>query len=124
MSKLIAFGSLMIIAVALPCNARSLPPSDGSIRLRLMGGRPVVDDVFLNGQGPFRFLVDTGAQTNQIEAPIARKLGLAPTFRVEMVTAAGTVPVAGGRVPEVSLGSATATNQEFLFTTLDGIHTL
>jgi hypothetical protein len=89
-----------------------------------MGGRPVVDEVFLNGQGPFRFLLDTGAQTNQVEASIARKLGLTPTFRVEMATASGTIPVAGGHVAEVSLGSATASNQEFLFTTLDGIHTL
>ena len=122
MSKLIALGSLMIVAAALPCNARSSQPTDGSIRLRLAGGRPVVDDVFLNGHGPFRFLLDTGAQTNQVEASIAGKLGLTPTFRVEMGTASGTSTVAGGRIAEVSLGTATASDQEFLFTSLGGVH--
>jgi hypothetical protein len=89
-----------------------------------MGGRPVIDDVFLNGQGPYRFLLDTGAQTNQVETSLARKLGLTPTFRLEMDTAAGTIPVPGGHIAEVSLGSAIASNQEFLFTTLDGVHNL
>jgi predicted aspartyl protease len=89
-----------------------------------MAGRLVADDVFLNGQGPFRFLLDTGAQTNQVQASIASKLGLAPTFRLEMTTASGTIPVVGGRIAEVSLGSAIGSNQEFLFTSLDGVHTL
>ncbi len=89
-----------------------------------MSGRPVVDGVYLNGQGPFRFLIDTGAETNQVDASIARKIGLAPTFRVDIVTTAGTIPAAGGNVAEVTLGSATACNQEFLFTGLDGVHQL
>jgi aspartyl protease len=126
MAKLMALGSLAIIMVALPCYARSSrhssQPGAPSILLHLMGGRPVVDNVFLNGQGPFRFLLDTGAQTNQVQASIASKFGLAPTFRVEMATASGTILVAGGRIGEVSLGSATASNQEFLFTSLDGVH--
>jgi predicted aspartyl protease len=117
-------GSLMIVAAALPCNARSLPAPDGSIRLNTLSGIPVVDRVFLNGNGPYRFLLDTGAQTNQVDASIARKLGLARAFQVAMVTTAGTIQVAGGRVAEVSLGPAAASNQEFLFTTLDGAHAL
>jgi site-specific recombinase XerC len=60
MSKLKAVGTLMILMTALPCNARSSRPPINSIHLRTLSGRPVVDDVFLNGQGPFRFLVDTG----------------------------------------------------------------
>jgi hypothetical protein len=89
-----------------------------------VSGRPVVDEVFLNGKGPWRFLLDTGAQTNQLEASIARKLGLAPTFRTEIATAAGSALVPGGRVAGVALGSASASNQEFLFTSLDGVHAL
>jgi hypothetical protein len=115
---------LMIVVAAMPCNGRSAPDAEGSVRLRLMGGRPVADDVFINAQGPYCFLLDTGAQTNQIEPSLARKLGLAPSFQVEMVTPAGSVRVPGGRVREVSLGLATASNQEFLFTPLDSIHAL
>lgn len=111
-------GSLMIFAAALPCNA------EPSIRLRLMGGRPVVDNVFLNGAGPFRFLLDTGAATNQFDAALAREFGLEATFQVELATSAGTTHVGGGRVAEVTLGTAKASNQEFLFTPLEGIHAL
>jgi hypothetical protein len=55
-----------------------------------------------------------------VETSLAQKIGLASTFQVNMVTAAAVIPVNGGRVAEVSLGSANASNQEFLFTTLDG----
>jgi len=90
----------------------------------MMMGCPVVDGVFLNGQGPFRFLLDTGDGTNQLETSLARRLGLVPAFRSEIVTVSGTIPVTGGRITEVSLGRATASNQEFLFTALDGVRTL
>ena len=83
-----------------------------------------MDGVLLNGHGPYRFVLDTGAQTNQVEASLAGEIGLAPAFQVPMRTVAGTVPVDGGRVEEVSLGSATASGQLFLFTALDGPHSL
>jgi hypothetical protein len=124
MSKHIALGSLMIISALVPCNARALQAPDGSIRLNTISGIPVVDGVFLNGRGPYRFVLDTGGQTNQVEESLAQKIGLARTFQVKMATAAGVIPVAGGRVAEVSLGSASASNQEFVFTTLDGPHVL
>jgi len=124
MSKLMALGSLMIVSAVVPCNARALQAPDGSIRLNTISGIPVVDGVFLDGHGPYRFLLDTGAQMNQVEASLASKIGLAQTLRTEMATVTGIIPVAGGRVAEVSLGSAKASNQEFLYTTLDGAHAL
>src|ERR1019366_9584822 len=95
MRNLFSCGTLIIAAVASPCNARSLPQPDGSLRIVLVAGRPVVDGVFLNGQGPWRFLLDTGAQTNQVEASIARKLGLLPAFRTAIATTAGDALVTG-----------------------------
>lgn len=92
------------------------------MRLAIVNGRPTVGGVFLNGQGPFRFLLDTGAQANLVEPSIARKLGLAPTSQVAIATVAGITRVAGGRVSEVSLGSVTASNQDFLFSTLGVLH--
>jgi hypothetical protein len=59
-----------------------------------------------------------------MDALLAAELGLTPTFRVDLATAAGTTRVPGGRVAEVSLGTAKANGQEFLFTHLDGVHTL
>ncbi len=124
MRNLFLYGSLMIAMAAVPCNARTSSGSEGSLKLGMVSGRPVVEGIFLNGQGPLRFLLDTGAQTNQVDERIARKFGLAPTFRTAMGTAAGEVLVEGGRVAEVTLGPATAAKQEFLFTGLEGVHTL
>jgi hypothetical protein len=119
-------GSLIISLAAGPANARTTHlPHDGlSIPITVLAGRPVVDGVYLNGRGPFRFLIDTGAETNQVETGIARQLELKPTFRTEVVTVAGSALVPGGRVAEVRLGNAVASGQEFVFTSMDAIHML
>ncbi len=107
-----------------PSEAAAIPAPAVSLKINVILGRPVIDGVYLNGKGPFRFLIDTGAQTNQVEARIARELGLAPTFRVEIATAAASAMTAGARISLVRLGSVTAADQEFLFTGLDGVHAL
>ena len=109
---------LAIAAVGL--NAR--PNSNSTLSLQVRDGRPVVEGVYLNGSGPYRFLLDTGARTNQIEAGIARLLRLRPMYRVEMVTSAGTVLVDAAKNLAVTVGPVTATDQEFLFTSLDAVH--
>lgn len=35
-------------------------------------------EVFINGQGPFNFVVDTGADRSALSGPLAERLGLAP----------------------------------------------
>jgi len=115
--------SLIIIASA-PLAGRTSSVDQPFVKLEILGGRPVASRVFLNGQGPFRFLLDTGAQTNQVEAALARRLGLVPSYQVVLATASGTTRVPGGRVAEVTLGEATAADQELLFTSLDGVHAL
>jgi hypothetical protein len=113
------------MVAALPCNARPPQTAGPSVRLHVVMGRPIVDQVFINGQGPYRFLLDTGAQTNQLQAALAQKLGLQPLFRAALDTAAGTTDVKrGGRADRVSLGAAEAINQTFLFTELDAVRVL
>lgn len=92
------------------------------VKLKILAGTPIAENVLLNGRGPYRFLLDTGAQTNMIEAALARELALPALFQTELITATGTSRVAGGRVERVSLGTAEAADQEFLFTNLDGVH--
>jgi hypothetical protein len=117
--NLLTFGLFVIVTAGVPCKARLFESPEGSVRLDVASGRPIVSGVFLNGQGPYRFLLDTGAQTNLVEASIARQLGLAPTFQTEVDSAAGKANVPGGRIAEVSLGWVTASDQQFLFSILD-----
>jgi hypothetical protein len=102
--------------------AASLFGADVSFHLR--EGRPIVDGVFVNGHGPFRFLLDTGAQSNQMDIRLARKIGLRATFRVEMATMAGVAQMAGTGGVRMRLGAAEAVSTEILFSSMEAIHQL
>ena len=94
----------------------------GGVRIQVRDGRPIVDGVYLNGHGPYRFLVDTGSNINLIETRIARKIGMNATFQVDLTSAAGKIPASGSDGNEVALDSVKADEQKFLFTGLDAIH--
>jgi predicted aspartyl protease len=87
----------------------------GDVGLRFVEGRPVVDGVFVNGQGPYRFLVDTGATMNHLDADLARKAGFEPSLRTELTSSLGKVVVRGSDRLTVALGDVQATEQPFLF---------
>jgi hypothetical protein len=92
------------------------------VKLKVVTGSPVVEDVYLNGHGPYCFLLDTGAETNLVEAKLARKLGIPATFQRTLLTPAGASVEGGTKVGRVSVGLAEATDQLFLLTSLDGVH--
>jgi Aspartyl protease len=94
------------------------------LSLRVVEGRPVVDGVFVNGAGPYRFLVDTGATMNHLEAGLARKAGLRPTFRTELTSSLGMVAVPGNDGLSVAVGETRADEQSFLFAGMDAVHGL
>lgn len=51
--------------------------------ITLAGATILVDDVYVNGEGPFRFLLDTGAQGGgRVDASLVEKLSLAETGQV------------------------------------------
>lgn len=55
----------------------SAPTGGTAVSLDDVSGRPVVD-VWLNGQGPFRFVVSTTAATTAVTEDLVNELGLAP----------------------------------------------
>jgi hypothetical protein len=93
-------------------------------RLHLVEGRPVVDGVFVNNHGPYRFLVDTATTSNHIEPTLARSIGLVATFRTPLTSSVGTVIVPGADGVEIALAPVHAGGQQFLFAGMDVIHQL
>jgi len=85
-------------------------------------GRPVVDGVYVNGHGPYRFLVDTGSNVNLIEAGLARKIGMNAKFQVDLASSSGKTPMGGSDGNEVALGPAKAGGQKILFSGLEAVH--
>jgi len=124
MRSLSILGFILLGAAAGAGVTASTASPSTSLKLNILDGRPSVSNVFLNGRGPYRFLLDTGAQSNQIDTAVAEELAVTATFRTDFVTAAGSLRVAGARLAEVTLGSARAENQEFLFTNLEAVHAL
>lgn len=90
----------------------------------MVDGRPVVDGVYVNGHGPYRFLVDTATTSNHIEPRLAQAIGLRATFRTELASAVGVVTALGSDGVELALGEARADRQVFLFAGMDVVHKL
>jgi len=80
-----ALGLLLLINVACPMVVRA----EGALEMRLLGGRLPVVPVYLEGQGPFDFLLDTGTNSTIVTPELAARLGLRPADRVRLITVAG-----------------------------------
>jgi predicted aspartyl protease len=52
----------------------------------------VVAPISVNGQGPFRFIVDTGANRSVLSARLAERLGLAPSAEGQVHSVYGVTP--------------------------------
>jgi len=97
-------------------------PLSAAVKLVVREGRPFVDGVFVNGHGPYRFLLDTGTNINLIEARLAIKIGMDSTFRDEVASSIGRTSLAGGDGNAVELGPVRAERQRFQYSSLEAIH--
>jgi tetratricopeptide (TPR) repeat protein len=83
-------------------------PEVATIQFDLIGNRPFLN-VMVNGKGPFRFVLDTGASFSLISAEAARKLGverLAQGGDGRAVGGGGTFPLVYGLLDSVTIGNA------------------
>jgi predicted aspartyl protease len=126
-------GGLLLVGAAAACQqvgtpARVEAPADsaaGEVAFELAGpgGAALIVPVHLNGQGPFRFVLDTGATLTCVEQRIARQLEL-PEARG--VTGVGAGVGAAGRVQLLRLDSlrvGAARAEDLMACALDLEHT-
>jgi hypothetical protein len=97
-------------------------PSFAALKMKMVRGHPVVDGVYVNGHGPYRFLIDTGTTLNHLDPAVAQKVGLKTTLRTELNTSTGVTIASGASGVSVSIGSVRAEDQSFLFAGLDAVH--
>ena len=69
----------------------------------------IVVDVRVNGDGPFRFLLDTGASRSIVSDDLARQLGAPVVAKSEVVTSAGSTMHLVVRLASVELSFARVT---------------
>jgi len=89
-------------------------PASGKVVVPAKGG--VEFDAMLNGEGPFRFLFDSGASLNMLTPGVAQQLGLHPEGPVILATGAGSgsIPTQMARVAQVRIGDLVLHDQAFV----------
>jgi predicted aspartyl protease len=75
----------------------SLPAFAETTMMR-SGAHWSIEGIYVDGHGPFRFLLDTGAQSTVVDPAVAERIGLRPSYRVEVVSVNGSqvVPAVAG----------------------------
>jgi hypothetical protein len=96
-------------------------PLSGGLQIQVREGRPITDDVYINGNGPYRFLIDTGTNVNLIESRLAKAIGMAATFQADLASGTGKTRLPGNDGNEIEVGPVKANGQKFLFSRLDAI---
>jgi Aspartyl protease len=71
--------------------------------------------VMIDGQGPFRFIVDTGASRSTVSPSLAQKLGLRPSAEtaIEVNSITGSALVPGVSVAKLQAGDLTIEDTDF-----------
>jgi predicted aspartyl protease len=84
-------------------------PSSAKVKFRLAGGvQPLILlPVKINAQGPFDFILDTGAGTSLLSSELAKRLDVKVIGSKEGQSAGGTVSVSLARVDSIAVGAAT-----------------
>ena len=80
-----------------------------SVKARQIRTRMTVG-VTVNGQGPYRFLVDSGADRSVVGAALAARLALPPGESVTLQSMAGASRVGTVRVDRLQVGGSTVTD--------------
>lgn len=118
---------LVLVLVSLTASACTAQTTPLTLKLEVAQGLPVLDGVYVNGRGPYRFLLDTGNQSNEMDPDLARELGVAAAFQLELETPAGVTTVPGARADSVAAGpegAVKAAGQEFLITRNEALRRL
>jgi predicted aspartyl protease len=85
----------------------TLSPSSAKVKFRLAGGAQplILLPVEVNGEGPFEFILDTGAGTSLLSSELGQKLGIKVIGSKEGQSAGGAVSVSLAKVDSLAVGS-------------------
>jgi predicted aspartyl protease len=103
---------MLVAAASIGAGAVQTPPAPDpataeSIALKTRADDRVTVPVTIKGQGPFRFIVDTGAQATVVSNTLADRLGLMIRRPAVLVGMASRQDIQTTEIPEFGLGSRT-----------------
>jgi predicted aspartyl protease len=86
----------------------TLSPSSAKVKFRLAGGAQplILLPVEVNGEGPFEFILDTGAGTSLLSSELGKKLSVKVIGSKQGQSAGGAISVSLAKVSSLAAGSA------------------
>ena len=86
----------------------TLSPGSAKVKFRLAGGAQplILLPVQVNGDGPFEFILDTGAGTSLLSSELAKKLKIKIISTKEGQSAGGKISVSLAKVDSLAVGQA------------------
>jgi predicted aspartyl protease len=89
----------------------TLSPRRAKVKFRLAGGAQplILLPVKVNGEGPFEFILDTGAGTSLLSSQLGQKLGVKVIGSREGQSAGGALSVSLAKLDSLAVGSARLT---------------
>jgi len=116
--------SFIVLALAAQLASGSPDADEPRISFTLVHDNLVVIPVFLNGQGPYHFLVDTGATHSILSRSVAERLSISGVRNGSLISAAGAVPVTIGMIEVVQIGPVRIARTSIAVTALELFRTL
>jgi len=104
----------LLLALALPVFGATVLPLD-------VRGPYVIAEISLSGQGPLRFLLDTGAQSSVVDPELARTLQLHASYGVQVAATVGEAVAPAFKSPLLCLGNHCVGGMEILAYPLDRV---
>lgn len=98
--------------------------AQSEIRFRLVQNTLVLVSITAGNQGPFDFVLDTGADTTIVDPSIAKALSFKALDHVDQTTLAGVQNLTRGSIPALSVGSVHVENLTALIQDLSGVRRL
>jgi predicted aspartyl protease len=102
-------GAIGLIVVSVAASVRAAGGDhtrSADVRFALSQHGEVVVPVFIGGEGPYRFLLDTGSSHTVISQTLATTLGAAPVAKAPFASSVGSILTLVVRLPVVVVGSA------------------
>jgi predicted aspartyl protease len=121
---LCSFAALSAMNPCADAHAQFRQPTRAPIECKFLRGNLILVPVVIDGAGPFDFLLDTGTNTSLIHGEFARRLGLRPVDRVEVVGVAASRVLPRSFAGRVAVGQAAASDVEVLWSDLSHLRAL
>jgi predicted aspartyl protease len=103
--QIVAIG-VSVLSVAAPARAVGADRAlSTSVRFVLSQHGEVVVPVFVGGEGPYRFLLDTGSSHTAIRESLVTTLGAVPVAKAPVATSVGSILALVVRLRDVTVGS-------------------